>query len=223
MNSYNENKEYFHAAVLSVLNQKGVDIQLILSTVKNDPCIEWSKNYKNIELIINDKPGIFEQINATIDKIKGEYITYSSSNDEMLENKCKIESELLYKNNKKVCYSAYFVTDENLKITKTNKFREYDYDSHLKGNYVSDCAMVDYKIFKKYTPFILKYKNMAYYDLWLRIFEGEGNVFFYNDIPTWKYRITKNSQHIKRQSNDVAKKINENLRFIMLNDHKNKK
>ncbi len=220
MNSFNETEYKFHRAVNSVLGQKNVKIQLLLSTVENDPCIKWANQY-NIEIIINKKPGIYEQINATLPYIKGNYVAYSSSNDVMILNKFFIEKNKLIETNKKVCYSSFYHVDDDLNIIKTAHFKEYDYSSHLCGNFVSDCALVEYSIFKKYTPFELKYGNHAYYDLWLRIYEGEGDVFCYNDIPTWNYVISHSSQHIKRENDDIKKKINEDSRAFMLSFHKN--
>lgn len=220
MNSFNEAEYKFHRAVNSILNQNNVKVQLLLSTVKNDNSIQWSKSY-DIEVIINETPGIYEQINATLPHIKGNYVAYSSSNDVMLSDKFSLEKNKLKEANKKVCYSAFYSTDENLEIIKTLKFKDYDYLTHLRCNYVSDCALVEYSLFRKYTPFVLKYGNHAFYDLWLRIYEGEGDVFCYNDIPTWKYVISQSSQHIKREKDELKKKINEENRAFMLSFHKN--
>lgn len=217
MNCYNEEKQNFIKAAESILANKNVKIQLIVSTVKGDKCVEWCKNYP-IELVINEKAGIYEQINATIPIIKGDYVTYSSSNDFMYDYKLYEESKELIANNKKVCYSAFDVNKEG--VIKTNKFSNYDYNRHLIGNFVSDCATVEKNLFMRFMPFKLKYGNQAYYDLWLRIYEAEGNVFHYYDRPTWQYIIRDASQHVQRKSNPEKIRINAELKELMLNDRK---
>jgi hypothetical protein len=217
VNSYNESETLFRRSLNSIQNNKNIDLQIILSTVKNDLCVEWAKDY-NIDVVINEQPGIFQQINNTIKHIKGDYVTYSSSNDVMCDYKFKLESDILKRTNKMVCYSAYNKFNINGE-KKVQAFPHYDFNTHLKGNYVSDCAMVKSETFFKYTPFIINFGNHAYYDFWLRIFSGEGNVFVYNPIPTWEYLITENSSHFKRSKNELKKQQNENLRKIMLDTH----
>jgi hypothetical protein len=65
-------------------------------------------------------------------------------------------------------------------------------------------------ILKEYAPFKLKFKNFAFWDFWLRVYEKEGNVFVYNPVPTWYYNIKDDSMHIERQKN--AEKVLENNR-----------
>lgn len=214
MNSYNESETKFKNAVESVLNSVGVETQLILSTVKYDSSIHWSKNYK-IDLVINDNPGIFTQINNAIKSINGDFVTYFSSNDIMGKFKLKIESDFLIKNNKKVCYSAFYKTNIDGKKS-VKSFYDYDYNKHLEGNFVSDCSLVEREVFLKYSPFIIEYGNHSFHDFWLRIYKGEGNVFFYNPIPTWEYIVSEDSSHYKRIKNPIEKEKNEDSRRKML-------
>ena len=197
MNSYNEGEKLFRRAANSVI-EAGCS-QFIVSTVKGDKCIEWAKDY-NALVIENEKPGIFSQVNAMLPHINQPYVCYSSSNDFMLPNKLELETSLL-KGGKKVCYSAYSVINDFKRDDKIREFYDYSYDIHLRGNFVSDCAMVETETLLKYTPFKEEYGNYAYYDMWLRVYEGEGNVFVYNPIPTWVYHVTKNSKHVKRRKN----------------------
>jgi hypothetical protein len=73
---------------------------------------------------------------------------------------------------------------------------------------------------KKYAPFSEKWGNFAYWDLWLRIYQGEGDVFIYNPQPTWNYCLSPNSLHIKRQKEtpEFMKQYNEQ-KFCMLTSH----
>ena len=191
INSYNEKENLFKRALTSVLQAQPT--QVIVSTVKGDRCIGWVE--PGVEVVVSDKPGIFSQIEAAAKLVTGKYVCYCSSNDVMLNYKLKTESGILEKTGKKVCYSAFFVQHQGRQAVR--RFRDYDYKSHLKGSYVSDCAMIETEIFKKYLPF--RFGNQGYWDLFLRIYEGEGDVFTYNPHPTWIYDITGDSRHQRRK------------------------
>ena len=217
MNSYQESESNFRRAVESVLNNKDVKIQLIVSTVKGDMCEIWSKDYE-LELVINEKPGIYEQINATTPKISGDFICYASSNDIMYDYKLKKESDLLILQNKEICYSNYDILNliDNTQIYK--ELGDYSYEKHLVGNFVSDCAMISKKIFNEFTPFKVEYKNHAFYDFWLRVYEKYGDVFINNKQTTWKYIVTKDSSHYKRKFDQKKDRENKNLKKQLVKD-----
>jgi glycosyltransferase involved in cell wall biosynthesis len=222
MNSYKEKKELFERAIRSCIDAKAD--QIILSTVKGDPCVEWAWQFRHVNsskliIIENDKPGIFEQINAMLPYITGDYVCYASSNDYMLPEKLVTEVNRLQATAKKVCYSAFHVKSEVSGRQYVAKFPEYSYRENIQNSIVSDCAMVETELFLKYTPFRVEYKNNAYRDLWLRIYEGEGNVFTYNPHPTWVYHVTADSQHIRRKQIPKLQKENLRQRALMLRDH----
>jgi len=217
MNSYNESEELFKRSVENILKNKNVNVELIVSTVDGDRCLDWITDQR-IKVAKLAKPGIFEQINNATKFITGDFVTYASSNDIMHDDKLFIESEILKKTKKKVCYSSFYkVNLDGTKIIKS--FFNYNFEKHLKGNFVSDCAMTTAKIFQKYTPFKLKYGNHAFHDLWLRIYKHEGDVFTYNPNPTWTYVITENSSHQKRIKDDHKTFLNEVSRKKMISDH----
>lgn len=218
VNSFNEKENVFKTTIESILNNKNVDLQIVVSTVEGDNCINYAKSY-DLTLVVNSKPGIYQQINNTIEHLTGDYITYFSSNDVMSKYKLQIESEILRQSGKKVCYSAFNRIEIDGKKNVKN-FYEYSLDKHLVGNFVSDCSMVKKDIFIKYTPFKVEYGNHAFHDLWLRIYKGEGNVFIYNPIPTWDYIVTEDSSHFKRSKNQQKKIENELSRQKMLEIHK---
>ena len=217
MNSYNEKEVLFRRAVESVFQAN--PCQLILSTVKGDKCMEWITDYLEypIRIVENDKPGIFEQLNAMLPHIRGKYVCYASSNDIMLPHKLSEEAGILRSTGKKVCYSAFEIIERG--GNRTIPAPPYSYERNLQQSYISDCALVEVKTFLKYTPFVLEYKNYAYLDLWLRIFEGEGEVFIPNNNPTWVYHITKQSQHIRRKRDKNLQREYLRHRTLMLKDH----
>jgi hypothetical protein len=218
VNSFNEKESFFKKTIESILDNRNVELQIVVSTVYGDNCIDYVKDY-NLTVVINKKPGIFQQINNTIEHLTGDYITYFSSNDYMSKYKLQIESEMLKQSGKKVCYSTFNKIDiDGKKNIKT--FHNYSFEKHLIGNFVSDCSMIKKDIFMKYTPFNISYGNHAFHDFWLRIYKGEGDVFIYNQIPTWDYIITENSSHFIRSKNPQKKLENELSREKMLKTHK---
>lgn len=218
VNSFNEKEIVFKKTIESILNNKNVDLQIVLSTVSGDNCLNYLKDY-NLTLVVNSKPGIYQQINNTIEHLTGDYITYFSSNDIMSKYKLQIESEMLRQSGKKVCYSAFNKIEIDGK-KNVKSFYDYSFDKHLVGNFVSDCSMVKKDIFTKYSPFNVEYGNHAFHDFWLRIYEGEGDVFVYNPTPTWDYLVTEDSSHFKRSKNPQKKIENELSRQKMLEKHR---
>jgi len=221
MNSYKDNQNYLKQAIESWYKNKDVEIDLIISTVKNDSAIDMAKEFGIKKIVINNEPGIFQQLNTALNLVEGEWFCLSSGNDYVMPNKLIVEKTCALKNKKKICYSAYYVTDERLDIKHINKFHEYNYKKHLEGNFVYDVALMHRSIFDKYMPYQTKWGNHACWDFWLRVYEGEGNIFAYNPIPVWGYRQTKDSQHIRRKRNEKWKQENIRDRDIMLNYHKN--
>ena len=218
MNSYNEKPEYFLEAVQSYLNQKDVRVELIVSTVKGDPCIKVCKKYP-IKLVINETPGIYSQLNAGMKMVTGDWVVYASSNDKALDTKLIYEVNMCIDNKKEVCYSAFNKCDDELNVKSAMSFPKYDYKEHLKGNFVSDCALFSRRLLDKYMPFKEEYGNFAYHSFWLRIYEGEGDVFVYNDSPTWMYRIGNKSRHISKQNDKELLSLEKMQKQEMLKAH----
>ena len=219
INSYNDDPNHLRAAINSYLNQIGVEVELIISTVQGDKAISFAKA-KGLKLVISEEPGIYRQLNAGIEKVSGDYFCFASGNDVAMRKKLKFEMDLLEKSGKSVCYSAFNVVDAKLMNHKTRSFHAYSYAKHLEGNFVSDCSLMKTEILNKYKPFNEIFDNMAFYDFWLRVAEGEGEeAFLYNPVPTWLYRVTKDSKHVIRKKDPEAIKANEELRVIMLGTH----
>jgi ribosomal protein L24E len=151
--------------------------------------------------------------------VKTDWFSYASGNDVAAPTKMINEIECCLKNGKKICYSNFYHTDKDLKVTRTTDFYKYDYKVHLKGNFVNDCATIHKSILDKYMPFDITWKNHAYWDFWLRVYEGEGDVFCFNPNPEWYYRVSKNSKHIQRSRNPEKIKQNKKMKYKMLQSH----
>ena len=161
------------------------------------------------------------QLNNAFPHITGDWFTFASSNDIAIQTKLIQEVEMCLNNGKKeVCYSSFHLIDEIGNLIRTQLFFPYNYDKHLIGNFVSDCALISKRLVDEYLPFKVDLNNYAYWDLWLRIYEGEGNVFIYNKTPTWGYRQIETSMHIDRQKSELKLAEAKRDKEIMLNLHR---
>ena len=219
MNSYRENPAYFKRAVQSYLSQEGVDVELILSTVEGDPCIQLAENLP-VVLVVSPQPSIWKQLNAGMAAVTGQWVCYASSNDVAVPTKLITEVNCCLKENKQVCYSAYYYCDQNLLVERIVSFFAYDYQKHFERNFVSDCALFSAALLKKYYPFNEHWQNSCYHDLWLRIYRGEGNVFAYNPIPTWDYRVGNHSRHVQKNKTPQWKSKEKKQKEEMLKTHR---
>ena len=222
INSYNDNQKMLRRSVESCLSQDKVKVQIILSTVRGDLAIDTVRKIsKDIDIVINDKPSIYKQINNALPLVKYDWFSFFSGNDIALKNKMRDEIDLC-RGKKKVCYSSYLKcrNGSDVKKAKFTGYCDYNYKKHLKGNFVSDVAVMHKSILDKYSPFREKFDKFAFYDLWLRICEGEGeSVFVYNSKPTWLYLIDKNSLHQSRRRDEKRKLKFKLYRKFMLSHH----
>jgi len=233
MNTVNEDVFFLQRSIESYIQQVRVDMQLLISTVSGDKNIPFIQNkYPEIQIVempkelhpsfhgIKSPKGSFLQLNNALPFFKGEWFTFAGGNDYAYSNKLATEIELCIKREKEICYSAYDYINENNELIKKIYFREYDYEKHFIGNFVADSSIVSKRLVDKYLPFRVELNNYAYWDLWLRIFEGEGDVFCYNNHPTWAYMQDENSMHIKRWKDEKAMAEAEMDKERMLNLHR---
>lgn len=228
MNTLNEHPDYLCQAIESYINQTS-PVHIILSTVQGDRSVPFVReNFPAVQVLeypAKDHPakspvGSYLQINNALPHLRGDWYCFASSNDFAHPDKIRMEIACCLDNKKEVAYSAFNEVDENGQYLRTQKFGKYNHDRHLAGNFVSDCALVSRRLIDKYAPFRITMKNYAYWDLWLRIYKGEGDVFVYNPTPTWNYRQSSESMHIKRmKSPDEVAKNNQDREF-MLNCHR---
>ena len=218
MNCYNEQPATFLRAANSYLYQKRVKVQLIISTVAGDPCIALCKNLP-VTLLVNERADIWHQLNNGFKAVKGDWVTYGSSNDVAIKDKQIKEVTACIKYDKKVCYSAYYMYFPTLKSKHIVKFFDYNYLKHLRQSYVSDCSLFSKELLDKYGPLKEEFVNSAFQDFWLRIYEGEGNVFYYYPIPTWIYYQRKDSRHISKRKNPEIMQKEKEARIRMIATH----
>jgi glycosyltransferase involved in cell wall biosynthesis len=225
INSYKNYPPYLDTAIKSCLSQEGVKVRLIISTVDGDPAEAQAKAIdKNIIVVKRPTPGIYEQLNNALPAIgDAQWYHYFSGNDYMEPYKNQIEIATAIAQDKKICYSNYWYTNKFLRCDPPTRLTNpYNYAKHLAGNYTPDWSIIRTDILKKYAPFQERLGNYAYWDFWLRVTEGEGNIYAFNPKPAVRYRIVPTSKHILRRKNKAEKARYLRVRNAMLAEHRNK-
>ena len=218
MNTYNDKPEQLRTAITGYQIQK-IPCEIILSTIAGDSAIKIGEEMGIKKIVINEKPGICGQLNKALEYAEGHWFCYASGNDYALPNKLIDEHSLLLRKKKKLCYSAFYRGNKDLKITGTNEFHPYNYRKHLMGNFMIDNAMTNMEILKKYLPFREDVGNYLFWDMWLRIYEGEGNVFIYNPKPNFIYRLDGTGRHFRKKKDKNLWNKDERDRAFMLKTH----
>lgn len=220
MNTFNGNQRWLLDAAKSYLDQKTIEAQLIVSTVKGDPSLETLSGLSNVEFCINDTPGIYSQLNNALDLVDGSWFCYAAGDDVAFNNKFIKEISSCKKAGKKICSSGYVITDQNLKeITRRGSDREYDIKTHLNQNFISDCSMVSSDLLKDYGPFDIDCGNHAFWDFWLRVAKDDSGLFLIQKSPTWYYRQHSSAKHSVRSRDREKVLKNERERKIMIRKH----
>jgi glycosyltransferase involved in cell wall biosynthesis len=221
ISTYNGNQKWLLDAVDSYLNQKNVDIQLIISTVEGDLSLKTLKNYsEKIEFCVSKKPGIYYQLNNAIKLIDREWFASAAGDDIAIETKIFEEINVCLKNKKRICSSGFIVTDEKLnKIGKRGKDREYSLGQHLRGNFVSDCSLIHKTLIDEFAPFDLNCGNHGIWDFWIRVTKKYPDSFIFDKKPRWLYRQHTGAKHILRSKSISKIKKNEAERVIMMKKH----
>ena len=220
INSYKDNQDTLRDVIESYQKQTvSCEVEIIVSTIKNDPAIDTAKSMNVDKICTGATPSIWSQLNRGVNYATGDWFCYASGNDEAMPNKLKDELSLLLKTGKKVCYSACYIVNENGEITGVNEFHPYDYEKHLLGNFTTDVLMINMEVLRKYLPFRKEYGNSIYWDMWLRVYEGEGDVFVYNPKPNYLYCIDGMGRHSKKKKNPAIWNRDELTKAQMLRSH----
>ena len=211
INTFNERPEWLAQNIESQLAQHG-EKQIIVSTMlqdKNHDLLMQYRRRNKIEVSFCDHTkhpghspeGAFYQINSALHLVRGEWFYYFSSNDYVDEMKIKNEKQRCIDTGKLICYSSFYHVDNDGKVMSKKTFPEkYDYQLHLTGNFVSDGSLVHTSLLRKYAPFQSdKFGNYSFWDFWLRIYEGEGDVFCYSPENAFFYRQNEEAMHAKRR------------------------
>lgn len=231
INTFRDDQDELIASINSYLSQYGVKVQVIVSTLEGDPSIvtigRLYRDDARVEMCVSTNQehpgrgpqGIFYQLNKALPLVNGAWFTYASGNDIALPTKCYEEITLCREHGKDVCYSSFYVASADLQKILQKDLGPYSHFKHLQGNIVSDCAMMKTSLLRRYGPFDLSWENHAYWDFWLRVFRDRGDVFYYNEHPTWLYRLSDDSQHVQRAKDADKHQKNIDMGRQLISDH----
>ena len=218
--SYKDNKKALKKVFKAWQQQVNVNTEIILTTVKDDPSVSVAKKMGVKTIVLNDKPSIPEQLNNGYNMASGKYVTCAGGHDIPPNDKLLNEVQLCESLNVPLCYSDFYNVDEKMNIISYYKAGLYDYIRHLKGNFVPDNALCRLDILRKYLPLHWEYDNSAYWDLWLRIAEGEGEKsFVYNNKPGLFYIQNGKGRHTRKLGNKKLWNHDEKTKCKMLQSH----
>ena len=231
INTFNEKPQWLRQTIDSYL-ANDIQKQIIVSALPDDVNMDILESYDQIEICLCDPDkhpghginGIYYQLHEGIKRVRGEWFCYMSSNDFVKPDRLKTELNYCLENKKLICYSDFHEVNETGTVTGSRRFFDYDYSKHIwKGNFVSDAALINTKLLIKYLPYRNELLgNYSHWDLWLRIYEGEGNVFCHLPIPTWYYRLNPDSLHLKRRKDTTDQQRGRAWYNLML-DHNNRR
>lgn len=222
-----EDEDYFHQAIDSVLSQS-VKLRLIINTLPGDPSIKHIEQYKRDNIIIyltqrNKHPGknpdgSFYQLNRALSLINTEWFVFASSNCVIDKDKYKKEIKAANKKGGYIGYSNLYKVNSGLKNKKPSIHGEYSYKRHLKGNFIPDQSVINYSKLRDLLPFKINWYNMGFWDFWLRVYEKHGDVFGYCNEFTRYYRQDKKQMHIQLM-NLQEKSKRKQAKTLMLKTH----
>ena len=233
INSYKPVKEDLIRSVNGCLKQINVNVKVIVSTLENDPTIEYINelNNSNVELVIsllNEHPGkgpkgIYFQLNKALKEVKTKYLSYFSSNDIIYPTKSYDEIKKIKDENTIFCFSKFrsYFPSEKIYRDWTYDQNKMTYDNLLLGNYVNDCATIDLSKLDNPLQFNYeKYGNTCHWNLWLTILKEKSEKYMsYNDNFEWDYiRDENKSQAIDRSKDKIKQELYYNQREFMLSD-----
>jgi len=232
INSYKPDKQDLINSVNGCLKQINVNVKVIVSTLENDPTIEYINelNNSNVELVIsllNEHPGkgpkgIYFQLNKALKEVKTKYFSYFSSNDIIYPTKSFNEIKKIEEENTIFCFSRYKLTYPNQNGREKNfkyKQSKMNLEKLLIGNFINDCATIDLTKLNQSLQFNYeKYENTCYWHLWISLLSEHGNnCMSYNNNIEWNYiRDENKSQALQRKISLPVKSRELGIRYYML-------
>ena len=128
---YNVEK-YLERCIISILNQRFYDFELILvndgSTDRSlDICNEYEKIDNRIKVINKENGGLSSARNAGIEVAKGEYIAFVDSDDYINRNMYQVLYDNIIKADADISISNFEYVDENDDVNLNNKLENIEF------------------------------------------------------------------------------------------------
>lgn len=217
------NCKYVDQAIQSALNQTYPDKEII---VVNDGSTKFlnklNKFLDKIRYVEKDHGGTASALNLGIQKARGDYITWLSSDDVYKREKLASQVKFMKEKEAAISYSPYFRIDHTNKLVNGNIEGQYYYDTpmeffrHLKRNCFinGSTIMIKKELFAKIGLFDEKLVYAQDYDFWLRAakhykvhYHPEPNVYYriHDDMGSIQHRASLLKEYIQ------VKRIHRNV------------
>ena len=215
INTINEDWANLSREIKAWQNQSGVDVQVIVSTVSGDTCIDRiAAEFPTVTVVVMDKErhpgkcprGSFMQLNESLPYIDADWWCFASGNDFVYPNKLKDEIETAIRRKALVAYSDFNYVRDNGVVISRQRFGPYQPKAHEHTNIIPDCSLIHRSIVDRFLPFNTDLNNYAYWDLWLRVRNELGNGIFARTMKVgWGYRQGDGDMHKAREKSAEQK------------------
>ena len=226
MNTFNERRDWLKAAIDRVAPQVH---SLVISACEGDQNTDYLTEILPSNAIVVVLPRheqlgkcpqqSFRQINNALPHVQTEYFSWTSSDDLMHPGKYQRELDVLLSTGKQIVYSDYEMVDADLRHLSFVRLGKYQYDRHLTTNFVTDLSLMRTELIRSFGLHGDRWRNYAFWDMWLRIFMARGNVFVNLPQPMWQYRQDAESTHVKRKRSKEMQAEADRDRRAMLKSH----
>lgn len=161
-------KQSYKFIEIIIVNDGNSDLKDIKKTIK--------KYKKKIKLInIKKNSGVAYALNLGIKQSKGKYISWLSHDDYFHKNKIKDQVNILKTQKKKICFTNFYVVDEQKNILRminvNSRFFNLKENVFFRDNLNLSTALIHKKIFYKIGKFNIKKKHTQDYEFIFRAFK----------------------------------------------------
>ena len=225
MNCHNGEK-FLDKSISSIINQSFSNWELIFfDNQSSDRSYQIAKSFddKRIKFFSSDKYlKLYEARNEAIKYSSGKYITFLDTDDFWEKNKLSMQLSFIKKNNLKICYSNFFIYNQNSKIKKkrTNKNNIFVYTQDLLNDYDIGIltTMIDKNVFKQY-KFDENFEIIGDFDFFIRS-SVNIKIGFLNEVLA-NYRVHDQNLSFKKTDEyyyELKRWIDHNKVFLKNNN-----
>jgi len=208
---YNQYKDWLLQCLDSLNAQTYKDIEIIVSGVKGDQCLDWAKVYTD-KIVENHYPDAKEQINNGIKFAGGNYIMVVGSDDYYYPRSVEWMVKTAETKNSVLVYSDLHYADDKLNIVFTWRApSKFDMSKLMQLQFMHDSSLVKKSVLWEFGLYKPEWKKFAVWDMWLEIARKYPNQIHHCGHIIAKYRRHEKALGIRAFRGDLEG-TGENLR-----------
>ena len=199
--TYNQ-ASFLQQALESICNQTFQDFELIVvndgSTDDSASILERFQRAYEFDLITMENQGLPSALNIGFNQSRGDYLTWTSSDNVMLPDMLKTLSEAL--DNRPdigLVYADWYVIDEKAEVISVARTREYDRLLLLRDDYINACFLYRRACQEKVGLYDPKLVGTEDWDYWIRI--SRHFKMLHVNQTLYKFRIHESSLSANRE------------------------